>query len=137
MDLVKIRDDLATVAREAGFNAWDHEPDDPAHLPAAVVGGIKEMHRHNQFTTSVHIGVTLYASLADAKDATRVLDRALSVKVPGQSATSYIDWLDDVTIDDGAAWRSVSFVSAGPYQRYTLPAGGVALGVEIVLELTA
>ncbi len=133
MDLRQLRADLGTVAGEAGFNAWDYLPDDPKTLPAAVVGGILEMERLNRLTTQIKLGVTFYVSAADPKDASARLDRALSVGL----GDSFIDWLDSVQLADGPSWRSVRFDSAGPYQKFSLPGGGVALGVTVVLELTA
>lgn len=133
MDLRQIRADLGTVAAEAGFNAWDYQPDDLQHLPAAVVGGIKSMERLNQTVTQVQIGVTFYVNPADAKDATSRLDLALSTGNPN----SFIDCLDGVSSLDNPAWRSVRFDSAGPYAMYVMPSGSSALGVEVTLELTA
>lgn len=133
MNLRAIREDLAAVAQEAGFNSWSVSPDDPQDLPAAVVGGIQNLVRLNRLTTQIQIGITFYVSLAEPVDATARLDLALSVGETG----SFIDLLDSVHAEDGAAWRSVRFVSAGPYTRFTMPGGGAALGVEVQLELTA
>jgi hypothetical protein len=133
MDLARIREDLAAVATAAGFNSWDYEPDDPQTLPACIIGGIREMERLNAIVTRAQILVTFYCSVADPKDATRRLDLALSVGHPN----SFIDMLDSVTLEDGPAWRSIRFESASRYRRFAMPGGHVALGVEIVLELTA
>jgi len=133
MDLRKVRADIGVVAGVSGFNAFDYVPDDPKDLPAAVVGGIKSMVRLNAVVTQVELGVTFYVSAADPQDSAARLDLALSTGLPD----SFIDNLDSVTPADGASWRSIRFQSAGPYIRYQMPGGGVALGVDVVLELTA
>ncbi len=133
MDLRQVRKDLGVVAGEAGFSAWDYVPDDPQDLPAAVVGGLSLFERLNAIVTKVNIGITFYVDLSDAQDAAARLDLVLSTGMPN----SFIDWLDSVTSNDLPAWRSVRFLSAGPYNRYTMPGGAVALGVEVTLEITA
>lgn len=134
MDLRQLRADLGTVAQTSGFNAWDYEPDDVQDLPAAVVSGIKEMERLNRLVTRVKVVITFLVSLADPQDAAARLDTALSNGVQD----SFIDNLDSVSVEnDGPAWRSVRFDSAGPYTRYQMPGGGSYLGVEVLLELTA
>ncbi len=133
MDMRQVRADLGTVARSAGWNAWDYQPDDPQNLPAAVVGGISEFMRLNRLVSQFKIGVTFYVNLANPQDAAERLDLVLS---PG-NPDSFLDVLDSVTAEDGAAWRSVRFDSATPYQRYSMPGGLYALGVELMLELTA
>ena len=134
MDLRAVRHDLGVVAQNIGLNAWDYQPDDPQNLPAAVVGGIQEMHRLNRIVTQFKLGVTLYVNCADPQDATAALDLYLSTGLDG----SFIEALDAVIPGlDSPAWRSVRFDSAGPYRRYSMPGGGAALGVEVVLELTA
>lgn len=133
MDLRQIRTDIGVVAGESGFNAWDYAPDDPQDLPAAVVGGIKSMVRLNAVVTECQIEVTFYVNAADPQDAAARLDLALSVGLPD----SFIDMLDSVTPADGPSWRSIRFESAGPYQRYAIPGGAVALGCTVTLELTA
>lgn len=133
MDLRAIRKDLGVVAQEAGFNAWDYEPDDPQNLPAAVVGGIRSMTRLNAQVTRVELGVTFYVNAADPQDATARLDLALSTGIQD----SFIDNLDTDAEKPDRSWRSVRFAASGPYTRYSMPGGAVALGVEITLELTA
>lgn len=133
MDLRALREDLTAVAEAAGFNAWSYVPDDPQDLPAAVVGGIQEMNRLNQHVTQIKLGISFIANAADPVDATARLDLALSTG----NAESFIDMLDSVGTEDGPAWSSVRFDSAGPYTSIDLPGGGTALGVEIVLQLTA
>lgn len=136
MDLRALRKDLRVVAGESGFTAWDFVPEDPQDLPAAVVGAPKSMVRMNRLITQVEIPITFYASLADPLDATERLDLALSTGLPN----SFIDLLDFAAQQEGAtapSWRSVRFVSAGPYTRFALPGTVYALGVEVILELTA
>lgn len=133
MNLAQLRADLKAVAETAGFNAWDFLPDDPQHLPAAVVGGIHAMVRLNAHVTQVQIGITFYASHADAKDATRRLDLALSTGDPN----SFIDIMDAVTESDGPSWRSIRFDSCGAYHLVSMPSDGTALAVETIWELTA
>lgn len=133
MNVRDIRRDIGVVAGRAGFNAWDYQPDDPQDLPAAVVGGIKEMTRLNKKVTQLKIGVVFYVNAADAQDATSRLDLALSVGNPD----SFIDMLDEVTQQDSPSWKAIRFESAGPYQKYQMPGESIALGVEAVLELTA
>ena len=128
-----LRADLGVVAGEAGFSAFDYEPADPKNLPAAVVGGIKSMERLNAHVTQIQIGITFFVNAANEKDATARLDLALSTGLPN----SFIELLDSVSIEDGPAWRSVRFESAGPYLHYVMPSGGPALAVEITLEFTA
>lgn len=131
-DLRAIRRDIGVVAGEAGFTAWDYEPDDPQLYPAAVVGGIVELERLNRAVTRAQIAVTFYASLADPADAAARLDLALSVGVQG----SFIDVVDSVTLDDGPSWKTIKLVSAGPYTRYQMPGGASTLGVTATLEIT-
>jgi hypothetical protein len=134
MDLRAIRRSIAAIALESGFSAWDYAPDDPSELPAAVVGGIKQMRRMNRLVCEIQIGVTFYASQADPIDATSRLDNALSTGTDG--GTSFLDNLD--AADDAAAgWRSIRFLAAGPYAVYAMPGNAKALGVEVILELTA
>ena len=133
MDLRQIRADLGAVARESNFAAWDYEPDDPKDLPAAVVGGIQSMTRLNAVVTQIKLDVTFYVNAVDPQDASARLDLALSTGMPD----SFIDQLDSVMPVDGPSWRSIRFDSSGPYKRYAMPGGGVALGVTVTLELTA
>lgn len=133
MDLREIRIGLAAVARAAGFNAWDYMPDDPQDLPASTVGGIESMVRLNEAVTQVQLKVSFYVNETDMQDATARLDKALSVGLNG----SFIDTVDEVTTADGPPWRSIRFVSAGPYQRFAMPGNGWALGVETIWEMTA
>ena len=133
MDLRKLRTDLGTVATEAGFTAWDYYPDDVQNLPAAVVGGIAGMVRLNRLVTEIDIGITFYCSLADPADAAARLDLALSTNMDG----SFLDAVDEITPTDAVNWRSVTFVRAGPYNRYDMPGNTHALGCEIVLRFTA
>ncbi len=133
MDLRAVRHDIGVVAQTANFNTWDYQPDDPKDLPAAVVGGIKAMQRLNAAVTLVQIGVTFFVNASDPQDAAQRLDLALST-IDG----SFCSALDAyVETPNPHAWRSAKFLSAGPYLRYTMPGGGVALGCEMLLELTA
>lgn len=134
MDLRQLRVDLGVVGQMAGFNAWNIVPDDPQHLPAMVVGGVRSM----QVITmdggvEVELVATFYTSTADAEDATAVLDLVLSIG----KEDSFLDWLLNVKPVDGPAWRSVRFVQAGPYHDVAMPGGSVALAVEVVLSFTA
>lgn len=135
MILGDVRKDLGVLGRTAGLNAWDYQPDDPQDLPAMVVGGIKSMVRLNQKVSLVQIGVTMYVNAADPEDASRKLDQLLSVGT--EDGLSFIDILDSHAADEAASWRSIKFLSAGPYQKYAMPGDGSALGVEVTVELTA
>lgn len=135
MNLRQLRTDVGAVAAGAGFNAWNIEPDDPEHLPAAVVGGVRSM----QLITmaggvEVELVVTFYVSTADAEDGTAVLDMVLSMGQPD----SFLTALLGVEQENGPAWSSVRFVQAGPYHNVQLPGnGGVAQAVEVLLSFTA
>jgi hypothetical protein len=137
MDLRAIRTDIGVLASNAKFNAWSYMPSDPQDLPAAVVGGIKSMKRLNRLVTQLQIGVIFYVNFTDPEDAATRLDTALSTGNPD----SFIDQVDSLTQADQPSWRSIRFESAGPYTVYTLPSGDPsgadALGVEVILELTA
>lgn len=138
MNLIAIRQDLATVAKTCGLNAWDYPPDDPLVLPCAVVGSPQGMRRMNKTVTEVLIPVTFYVSNADAQDAARRLDALLSIGVQDVlEATSYLDVLDAVHAEDGPAWRSITFEHAEPYELVSMPGDSTALACRIQLKLTA
>jgi len=134
VDLRQLRTDLSVVGASAGFNAWNVEPDDPQHLPAMVVGGVRSMRILTiDGGVEVEISATFYANAADNEDATATLDMVLSIG----TADSFLDWLLSVKPVDEPAWRSVRFVQAGPYHEVALPGSGTALAVEVVLSFTA
>lgn len=133
MDLRAVRRDICTVAGEAGFNAFSYQPSDLKTFPAAVVGGVRSFVRLNVRVTQVQIACTFYVALTDVEEATRKLDLVLSTGDPN----SFVDLLDSVQPDDNPSWRSVRIDSAGAYTQYSFPGGAIALGVEVILELTA
>ncbi len=136
MDLAALRSDIKVIGQTCGLNAWDYQPDDPQNLPALVVGGMRSLTRLNQVVAQIEVSVHIYVNAADPKDATRALDALLSINQPAK--TSFIDVLDsEMETLDTPSWRSIKFLSAGPYTHYIMPGGLTALGVEVILELTA
>lgn len=135
MDLRAIRAALGVLSAAANFNAWDYIPDDPQHLPAAVVDGILSLDRLNAHVTQFDITITFYASGADPKDASARLDLLLSTGITG----SFADLLTTAAavLSPAPPWRTIKLKTAGPYTRYAMPNGELALGVQITLELTA
>jgi hypothetical protein len=128
MDIAAIREDLAHVMQAAGYNSTSYVNPDPSGLPAMFSGLPTSMVPLTTRKWVMTMPVTLLFSLADAQDAQRRLDTALS---PGVTGSVY-DALKDAT---GCSWDSLRYVNADDVREVVLGESR-ALACDITIEIT-
>lgn len=129
MDLAAIREDLAAILQDVGFNSTSFVQPDPSGLPAMFSGLPQSMIPLTLRKWVVTLPVTLLFSIADVQDAQRRLDTALS---PGVDGSVY----DALHAESGCSWESLRWVAADNV-RTVLVGETHALACDITLELTA